>query len=163
MRTDAERGRIYLPLSELKKFNVREEEILKSEYSDRFFALAAGVAPPLFALAQFDGWWRAVAMLALLQIINFIVGNIVYPRLQGRNLNMDPVAILLALAFWGAIWGLPGMFLSTPLTVMAMVVLAQFKSTHWVAVMLSSDGNPLGAHRSPGRDPAPAGEVESVI
>jgi AI-2 transport protein TqsA len=121
------------------------------------------LAPPLFALAQFDGWWRAVAMLALLQVINFIVGNIVYPRLQGRNLNMDPVAILLALAFWGAIWGLPGMFLSTPLTVMAMVVLAQFKSTHWVAVMLSSDGNPLGAHRTPGRDQTAASGAESVI
>jgi phytoene synthase len=44
VRTDAGRGRIYLPLSELKKFNVREEEILKSEYSERFFQLAANVA-----------------------------------------------------------------------------------------------------------------------
>jgi phytoene synthase len=44
VRTDAERGRIYLPLSDLKQFNVREDEILKSEYSDRFCALAAGVA-----------------------------------------------------------------------------------------------------------------------
>jgi phytoene synthase len=44
VRTDAGRGRIYLPLSELKRFNVREEDILQSEYSDRFYALAAGVA-----------------------------------------------------------------------------------------------------------------------
>jgi 15-cis-phytoene synthase len=44
VHTDAGRGRIYLPLSELKKFNVREEEILQSEYSDRFYALAASVA-----------------------------------------------------------------------------------------------------------------------
>jgi phytoene synthase len=44
VRTDAGRGRIYLPLSELKKFNVREEEILRHEYSDRFAQLAAGVA-----------------------------------------------------------------------------------------------------------------------
>ncbi len=44
VRTDAGRGRIYLPLSELKKFNVREEEILQSEYSERFSALAASVA-----------------------------------------------------------------------------------------------------------------------
>jgi 15-cis-phytoene synthase len=44
VRTDAARGRIYLPLSELKAFNVREEEILQSEYSDRFAQLAAGVA-----------------------------------------------------------------------------------------------------------------------
>jgi phytoene synthase len=44
VRTDAERGRIYLPLSELKKFNVTEDEILKGQYSERFAQLAAGVA-----------------------------------------------------------------------------------------------------------------------
>lgn len=44
VRTDAERGRIYLPLAELKKFNVIEAEILRHEYSDRFAQLAASVA-----------------------------------------------------------------------------------------------------------------------
>ncbi len=107
------------------------------------------LAPPLFALVQFDHWWRALAMLAGLQVINFIVGNIIYPRMQGRSLNIDPVVILLSLAFWGAIWGVAGMFLSTPLTVMAMVILAQFPGTRWIAVLLSSDGDPLGEEKSP--------------
>jgi phytoene synthase len=44
VRTDAERGRIYLPLSELKKFNVSPDEILRHEYSERFARLAASVA-----------------------------------------------------------------------------------------------------------------------
>ena len=44
VKTDAERGRIYLPLSELKKFNVGEDEILKGFYSDRYLALAESVA-----------------------------------------------------------------------------------------------------------------------
>jgi phytoene synthase len=44
VRTDAERGRIYLPLEELARFRVREEEILRFEYSPRFRDLAAGVA-----------------------------------------------------------------------------------------------------------------------
>jgi phytoene synthase len=44
VRTDAKRGRIYLPLSELKKFNVTEDEILAGEYSERFAQLAASVA-----------------------------------------------------------------------------------------------------------------------
>ncbi len=101
--------------------------------------------PPLFALVQFDTWWRAAVMIASLEAINFVVGNVIYPRLQGRSLNIDPVIILLSLAFWGAIWGLPGMFLSTPLTVMAMVILAQFSGTRWIAVLLSGDGDPLGA------------------
>ena len=44
VRTDAERGRIYLPQSELKKFNVSEEDILNFKYSDGFYALGASVA-----------------------------------------------------------------------------------------------------------------------
>lgn len=44
VRNDAGRGRIYLPLTELKLFNVTEAEILRHEYSDRFAKLAASVA-----------------------------------------------------------------------------------------------------------------------
>jgi AI-2 transport protein TqsA len=120
------------------------------------------LAPPLFALVQFDGWWRAAVMVALLQTINFLVGNILYPRMQGKSLNLDPVAVLLSLAFWGLLWGLPGMFLSTPLTVMAMVILAQFKSTRWIAVLLSSDGDPLAEHRA-GADASAAAETADSL
>src|SRR5258706_58479 len=76
----------------------------------------AGVAPPLFALVQFDGYGRAIILLIALQAIGVIIGNVVYPPMQGRSLNLDPVMVLLALAFWSAIWGVTGAFLSTPLT-----------------------------------------------
>jgi predicted PurR-regulated permease PerM len=99
--------------------------------------------PPLFALVQFDTYWQAGALFAVLNVINFVVGNLVLPRMQGDSLNIDPVAVLLSLAFWGALWGLPGMFLSTPLTVTAMVILAQFDGSRWLAVLISGDGDPL--------------------
>src|SRR5207244_7133718 len=44
VRTDAERGRIYLPLREMARFNISPEEILRLEYSPRFFELASGLA-----------------------------------------------------------------------------------------------------------------------
>jgi AI-2 transport protein TqsA len=114
----------------------------------------AGIAPPLFALMQFDSSWPAIILLIALQAIGIVIGNVVYPRMQGRSLNIDPIVILLALAFWGAIWGIAGMFLSTPLTVMAMVILAQFEGTRWVAVLLSSDGDPEQLkNRPPGMSP----------
>ena len=120
---------------------------------------AIGVlGPPLFALVQFDKPWRALILLAALEVMGFIIGNIIYPRMQGKSLNIDPIAVLLSLAFWGAIWGLPGMFLSTPLTVMTMIILAQFDGSRWIAILLSSDGEPLGPSASvsaPG-DPAVA-------
>jgi predicted PurR-regulated permease PerM len=102
----------------------------------------AGVAPPIFALVQFDGYGHALVLFILLQLVGVIIGNVVYPRMQGRSLNIDPVMILLSLAFWSGIWGLTGAFLSTPLTVMAMVILAQFDGSRWISVILSADGDP---------------------
>ncbi|MDE2486521.1 MAG: AI-2E family transporter [Alphaproteobacteria bacterium] len=109
----------------------------------------AGVAPPLFALMQFDTYWQAIVLFIALQTIGIVIGNVVYPRMQGRSLNIDPIVVLLALAFWGAIWGITGMFLSTPLTVMIMVILAQFEGTRWVAVLLSADGEPQSLRLRP--------------
>ena len=105
--------------------------------------------PPVFALVQFDTWWQALTLLVVLQSIQFVVGNVVQPRMQGDSLNIDPVVVLLSLAFWGLIWGLPGMFLSTPLTVGAMIILAQFPATRRLAVLLSENGNPQGVVGNP--------------
>ena len=117
----------------------------------------AGLAPPLFALVQFPTYWPALILLVGLQTILFVVGNAIQPRMQGENQNIDPVAVLLALALWGKMWGVVGMFLSTPLAVMAMAILAEFKGTMWIAILLSGDGKPYAeeedghAAKSPAR------------
>jgi len=102
----------------------------------------AGLAPPLFALVQFPTYWQAIVLLIGLQSVLFVVGNMVQPRMQGDNQNIDPVAVLLSLALFGKMWGVVGMFLSTPLAVMAMAILAEFKGSMWMAVLLSGDGAP---------------------
>jgi len=102
----------------------------------------AGLVPPLFALVQFESYWPAAILLGGLQAILFISGNFIQPRMQGDNQNIDPVVVLLALAFWGKVWGVVGMFLSTPLAVMAMAILAEFKGSRWMAILLSGDGEP---------------------
>jgi predicted PurR-regulated permease PerM len=105
------------------------------------------LAPALFALLQFPTYWQGAVLAASLLALSFVIGNIFMPRMQGRNLNVDPVMVLLSLAFWGAVWGVTGMFLSTPLTILVMVILAQFDGSRWIAVLLSADGDPhsLGA------------------
>src|SRR5690606_1803660 len=103
---------------------------------------AAGLAPPLFALVQHPTHWHAIVLLIGLQSVLFVVGNMVQPRMQGENQNIDPVAVLLSLALFGKMWGVVGMFLSTPLAVMAMAILAEFKGSMWMAVLLSGDGAP---------------------
>ena len=116
-------------------------------------AVAAIVLPAVFALVQFDGFVQAVIVFGGLGLITIVVGNVLLPRMQGDSLNMDPLVVLLSLAFWGALWGVTGMFLSTPLTVLVMVVLAQFDGSRWIAVLLSGDGDPQGLGRGSRRSP----------
>ena len=107
------------------------------------------ILPSLFALVQFPTYWQAIAIFAVTQITATVVGNLIYPRMQAQTQNIDPVVTLLALAFWTVLWGIPGAFLAVPLTLMAMMVFAQFDDTRWVAALLSNDGKPV--FRKPGK------------
>lgn len=98
------------------------------------------IAPALFALLQFPTWWQAAAIFGTIQAVAFVVGNFIYPRMQAETQNIDPVATLLSLAFWGSLWGLTGAFLAVPLTLMVMMICAQFPRSRWLAVLLSNNG-----------------------
>ena len=100
------------------------------------------VIPPLFGLLEFNDPWRPLMMLVALEAVHIVVGQVMQPRLHGKSLNLDPVVVLLALTFWIALWGVTGAFLSTPLTVTAMAILAEFAATRWMAVLMSGDGRP---------------------
>jgi predicted PurR-regulated permease PerM len=98
------------------------------------------IAPALFALLQFPTVWQAILIFVVIQVVATVVGNFIYPRLQAQTQNIDPIATILSLAFWSLLWGLAGAFLAVPLTLMAMMVFAQFDRTKWVAALLSNDG-----------------------
>ncbi|MES2120218.1 MAG: AI-2E family transporter [Pseudomonadota bacterium] len=100
------------------------------------------IAPALFALVQFPTTWQALTIFVVIQIAATFVGNLVYPRMQAETQNIDPLVTMLSLAFWTVLWGLPGSFLAVPMTLMLMMVFAQFKGTRWITAMLSNDGKP---------------------
>jgi AI-2 transport protein TqsA len=102
------------------------------------------IAPALFALLQFPTVWQAVVIFVAIQVVATVVGNLIYPRLQAATQNIDPVATILSLAFWTLLWGLAGAFLAVPMTLMTMMVFAQFPQTKWIAVLLSNDGKVEG-------------------
>ncbi len=113
-------------------------------------SIIAGILPALFAFVQ-DDWpaympqdelWCAAAVFIGVSVWQFLIGNFVGPRMMANRLNLSALVVLLSLAVWGALWGLPGMFLSAPLTVLIMIVLAQIPGARWIAVLMSSDGNP---------------------
>jgi predicted PurR-regulated permease PerM len=98
------------------------------------------LVPSLVAFAQFGSPVRPLLLLVLIGSAVFLIENVLMPKLQSDRLNLDPVAILLALGFWGVVFGLPGALLSTPLTVVIMAVAAEFKGSRWLALLLSKEG-----------------------
>ncbi|MEL7041068.1 MAG: AI-2E family transporter [Pseudomonadota bacterium] len=118
-------------------------------------SIVAALVPPLFALVQpeiaawipgnapNDSYVFAALVFIGVSFWQFSIGNFVQPRIMGDTLNLSALVVLLSLAIWGAIWGIPGMFLSAPLTVLMMILFAQSESTRWIAVLLSANGEPL--------------------
>jgi AI-2 transport protein TqsA len=119
-------------------------------------SIVAALVPPLFALVQpeIPGWIPGAApqdtyiyaaiVFGMVSFWQFSIGNFIQPRMMGESLNLSSLVVLLALAIWGVLWGIPGMFLSAPLTVLMMILFAQSASTRWIAILLSADGNPQG-------------------
>ncbi|HLZ83111.1 MAG TPA: AI-2E family transporter [Caulobacteraceae bacterium] len=106
--------------------------------------VAIGVLlPTVFGLVELDALWKPVVIFIGMELVHFVVGHVYLPRMQGKSLNIDPLVVLLSLAFWGAIFGVAGAFLSTPLTVIVMAICAEFPATRGIAILLSSDGRPF--------------------
>lgn len=91
----------------------------------------------LVALVQGD---ISTALMVVLgyTIVNIAIGNVLEPRLTGRELGISSVLILVSLLFWGWVLGPVGLFLSVPLTMAVMEVLHASTSTRPIAILLGS-------------------------
>ena len=103
-------------------------------------SLIATVFPATYCLLQFGELYPFILVLILVGLIQIIIGNILEPRLMGNSLNISSLATLITLSIWGSIWGITGMFLSVPISVILIIILSQFPSTRPVAIMLSDKG-----------------------
>ena len=103
-------------------------------------SLIATLFPTIFALLQFGDFAPAIWVLVIVSIIQVVVGNIVEPKLMGDSLNLSALVVILALSLWGALWGVTGMVLSVPITVVMLIVFSEFPATRPVAMLLSEKG-----------------------
>lgn len=104
--------------------------------------LAAVALPCMFALVEFDSTGKVAILAGILFGAQFIIGNTIQPKMMGDSMNLSALVVVLSLTLWGALLGGVGAFLSAPLTVIIMIILAQFSTTRWIAVLLSADGQP---------------------
>ena len=79
---------------------------------------------PVIVLSPDMSITAKVLALAIPAAIHFIGGNYLLPRVQGNALALHPVAVLLALMFFGMIWGVTGAFLAAPITGVVRIVCA---------------------------------------
>lgn len=103
-------------------------------------SVVATLFPALLTLIQFDTFTPFLIVGIGLTSAQFIVGNVIEPKLMGSSLNLSPLVVLLSLALWGSLWGIPGMFLCVPITVIFLIILSHFDATRPLAVMLSERG-----------------------
>lgn len=114
--------------------------------------------PLPIAVVQFQSSpWMIVLTVAIPGGIQNLLGNIIEPKLQGEGLNLHPVTVLLALSFWGLLWGIVGMFLAAPITAAIRIVLMQSEMLRPVANLMAGDftQTPPSAHPSGTRSDAP--------
>ena len=76
-----------------------------------------GVAlPALMAVVQFGELGPILMLVLALSTVQFVIGNFLDPYVMGSSLNLSPFAILISLAVWSELWGIPGAFLAVPIT-----------------------------------------------
>ncbi len=85
---------------------------------------------------------QTLAIFLVVGTIQFVNGNVIDPMLMGRALRLSSFGIIISLAFWGAVWGIPGMFLSVPIMVALMIVCSEIPAVRPVAILLSREGLP---------------------
>lgn len=73
----------------------------------------------------------------LISTIQFVSGNVIETRIMGKSFDVSPITLLLALMFFGLIWGIIGMFLATPIVSILKIVLHQRSSTRPIADLLA--------------------------
>jgi predicted PurR-regulated permease PerM len=98
------------------------------------------VFPVLMAVVQFQELGVILTLLLALTAVQFAIGNFLDPYVMGNSLNLSPFAILISLAVWSELWGIPGAFLAVPITAIVAIVFSEFPGTRPIAVLLSKSG-----------------------
>ncbi|WP_346797607.1 AI-2E family transporter [Halomonas sp. Bachu 37] len=106
----------------------------------------AAIPPVLLLLVSQDGGvFEALVLASAYLVINFILGNLVEPRVMGQALGLSTFVAFLSLVVWGWVFGAVGMLLSVLLTMTLKIALDSHPQTRWIAHLLGAakgDGKP---------------------
>lgn len=103
-------------------------------------SLIATLFPAIFCLLQFGEFSQALMVLLFVGALQVLVGNLLEPKLMGNSLNISSLVAIFALSFWGVLWGVTGMIISVPITVVMVIIFSNFEKTRPIAILLSDKG-----------------------
>jgi len=107
-------------------------------YIPNIGSIVAAIPALILGFIQY-GIGSAVLVMVGYIVVNFIIGNVIEPRLMGRKFGLSTLVVFLSLIFWGALLGLVGAILSVPLTMTLKFAFENNESTKWIAVLLKSE------------------------
>jgi predicted PurR-regulated permease PerM len=113
--------------------------------------LVATLFPTLLAIAQFDSLAGALLVFLGLQVIQFLSGSYIEPRVAGRALALCPFMVLLSVFLWYFLWGVPGAFIGVPILIAVQTICAGLPALQGLADLL---GGPVSGQRGCDADPS---------
>jgi predicted PurR-regulated permease PerM len=102
----------------------------------------ATMFPTFYALAQFESLQAALVVFAGLNVIQFVIGSYIEPRVSGSALAVSPFLVLLSVFFWTWMWGFFGAFIGVPITIAILTFCAQHPATEWIAELFGDPDAP---------------------
>lgn len=113
-------------------------------------SVVAGALPVLLALATQDAG-TAMAVAGGLLVIEQVMGNFVAPHMQGKQLAISPLVVMIALLLWSWLWGAAGALLAAPMAVLIAITLNHADALRPFAIFMSdkSDRERFDAHTHP--------------
>lgn len=105
-------------------------------------SIVATILISLVTFVQTSDPGSTLAVFIVVTMIQFMNGSVIDPMLMGRALRLSSFGIIISLAFWGAVWGIPGMFLSVPIMVAMLIICSEVPALRPIAILLSRQGLP---------------------
>lgn len=97
--------------------------------------ILASIPPIMLALFKY-GPLGALAVILIIVAVDALAENVLFPSLMGKGLQLSPAFLFLALIYWNFVFGLGGVLLSIPLTIVLKIILESFEETKWLARLM---------------------------
>ena len=103
--------------------------------------LISSLLPAIFTVLAKADPWQFVWVFAAMEGVQIVLGNFIEPMIMGKGSNLGPITVIVALAFWGMLWELTGMFMAIPITSIFVIICSQIPSAKFIAILLSEQGD----------------------